>query len=199
MSIQEGNALKYLNEKVMELLAYADKYGGQIIGGYVANVLIKLRKADFSPVAIPDLCLLFPSEKKLFGFVGRLPSELSFVEAPYRFVLKDSYSDILCRVQLLTTMPKSWALFRCSYLYYDYKRGLTTEARFNLSEVISDVELRRMVFDDLVRDVGHLHTIKVDSFLRDGYQFYRLTHDGDCEEVHWRITPQKCTVYSGGF
>lgn len=125
----EGLGLKYLHTEVVEMLKIAAGYGGEAFGGYVRDVVTKIRCNDFSPTKVKDVDIWFKTEKDRDQFVTvcnkLIPSEYcngiarSDGFGVVQHILQDRYGDPLIWVDtVVSSVFPVWDL-SVNFLVYD--------------------------------------------------------------------------------
>jgi hypothetical protein len=159
-STYEGIGLKYLHSQVLRLLKVASVHGGRAFGGYVRDVITKVKCNDFSKTKVKDLDIWFKTEEErneftsnmdgnvLFdtGYSGYIGQQSSDGLKVIKYILKDDFGDNLILVDtVVCPVFPVWDL-SVNFLLYDYnKNTLNCMGNNGLTNTLSNIRNRKAV------------------------------------------------------
>jgi hypothetical protein len=173
-STYEGIGLKYLHSQVLELLKVASRYEGNAYGGYVRDVITKIRYNDFSSTLVKDLDIWFKTETDRDNFISHFNC-YKLVPAGYNdgseksvcrsdgcgvinYLLKDQYGDNLILVDTVVCPVFPVWDFSVNFLLYDYSRDiLRCMGDRELTKTLVDIRNHKAI---LSKDAEHILTYK---------------------------------------
>lgn len=180
--IYEGDGLKYLHQKVMALLQSMSSYRARLCGGYVRDVVLKIRDYDFSPVQVDYVTFCFLRQEHIDSFTRSLPHTLKPIKGSLFFSFTDDYGDMLCRAYF-STKANFAPIFRLGWLYCDQNEQLYTSSRWLLCDVFDDIKQKRAVFTNFNSERDFEDMTAIETLIAYGWRLYRLTSKQQLEQI----------------
>jgi hypothetical protein len=161
-STYEGIGLKYLHSQVLRLLKTAAIYQGKAYGGYVRDVISRVRCNDFFATKVKDLDIWFKTEKDRNEFISNCNEDI-LVKTGYnesqekvlfssdglgviQYLLKDDFGDNLILVDLVVCpVFPVWDL-SVNFILYDYDRDNLISIGYNgLTDTLNNIRKRKAI------------------------------------------------------
>ena len=149
--------LKYLFERVNELLRNASEYNGIVYGGYVRDVVSKVVRYDFSATEVKDVDIWFREERDREQFIddalrrgfikrnnGGGPPNSAGADDVQCYLLVDSFGDTLLWVDLTVSQTHPVNDFDVNFLSWNpIIDKLTSLSYLGVTEILRSIQAKQ--------------------------------------------------------